>query len=468
MRRKRRVIISVIVLLVFFAALMGNGFWEQKENRLSKTAEDRLPGTVPVDGGAEWEWWTDCLFSATEEAPYAYAVARIDDTNIEAKLSWGFYEDREGLLKAFYEEKAALQGKKETEGLACFFLKMQMDETVHGLDIYEYLQQNLAEEDYIYTAMTLDNGRAYVIEQEWEEGYEQRGELYPKREVLIRGGYLYYFECGKVDEENREDVRHHILCWEGYYTHQNKSGWVMDEEDLYWVDHTERMQSFTNPGRAFSEVRAVDLTWPDQIMGYFALMSEAEYQVQLAPNMPELSISFQFLEEIPKEGYETYLWNGSVMDEPYRMEVRTAEDLRLLQTENVNLNIDYIDTILFEDLDEDGYLDMKISYLEYFSGYDGRDAVDEKYWLWNVSEEKFEKETAETVQQRRKENRAHLQEEPTETYAGTYTVQKGDSLWRIAERCYGNGARWVEIYEKNRARIGGNPSRIFAGMELAL
>lgn len=35
----------------------------------------------------------------------------------------------------------------------------------------------------------------------------------------------------------------------------------------------------------------------------------------------------------------------------------------------------------------------------------------------------------------------------------TYIVQKGDSLYKIARRFYGDGALWGELYEKNAASL---------------
>ncbi|MCX7886554.1 MAG: LysM peptidoglycan-binding domain-containing protein [Verrucomicrobiae bacterium] len=49
----------------------------------------------------------------------------------------------------------------------------------------------------------------------------------------------------------------------------------------------------------------------------------------------------------------------------------------------------------------------------------------------------------------------------------TYTVRKGDSLWRIAGRIYGNPFRWPRIYEANKDKIK-NPNRIYPGQVLRI
>ncbi len=51
--------------------------------------------------------------------------------------------------------------------------------------------------------------------------------------------------------------------------------------------------------------------------------------------------------------------------------------------------------------------------------------------------------------------------------AGTYTVQKGDSLWSIARKLLGSGSKYVLIYELNRAQIK-DPNAIYIGQELAI
>lgn len=49
----------------------------------------------------------------------------------------------------------------------------------------------------------------------------------------------------------------------------------------------------------------------------------------------------------------------------------------------------------------------------------------------------------------------------------TYTVQKGDCLWTIAEKNLGDGNRWKEIYELNRDSIR-DPGLIYPGQEFVL
>lgn len=44
----------------------------------------------------------------------------------------------------------------------------------------------------------------------------------------------------------------------------------------------------------------------------------------------------------------------------------------------------------------------------------------------------------------------------------TYTVQKGDCLWKIAKQYYGNGALYTKIYDANTNKIA-NPNLIYIG-----
>jgi nucleoid-associated protein YgaU len=60
--------------------------------------------------------------------------------------------------------------------------------------------------------------------------------------------------------------------------------------------------------------------------------------------------------------------------------------------------------------------------------------------------------------------------EPAEPVGGedrTYTVVSGDTLWKIAERMYGNGSQYMKIFEAN-TDILENPDRIFPGQKLLI
>lgn len=49
----------------------------------------------------------------------------------------------------------------------------------------------------------------------------------------------------------------------------------------------------------------------------------------------------------------------------------------------------------------------------------------------------------------------------------TYTVVKGDSLWKIAKQFYGNGSKYTVIYDANKDKIM-NPNLIYPGQVLTI
>lgn len=50
----------------------------------------------------------------------------------------------------------------------------------------------------------------------------------------------------------------------------------------------------------------------------------------------------------------------------------------------------------------------------------------------------------------------------------TYTVVKGDSLWKIAKTAYGDGNQWRKIYDANKDVVGKNPNLIYPGQKLVI
>ena len=49
----------------------------------------------------------------------------------------------------------------------------------------------------------------------------------------------------------------------------------------------------------------------------------------------------------------------------------------------------------------------------------------------------------------------------------SYTVKKGDTLWKISQSVYGNGKDWKKIYDANSAAIG-DPDNLKAGQTLVI
>lgn len=48
-----------------------------------------------------------------------------------------------------------------------------------------------------------------------------------------------------------------------------------------------------------------------------------------------------------------------------------------------------------------------------------------------------------------------------------YIIQKGDTLWKIAERAYGKGALYNKVFEANREVIE-DPDKIFVGQKIRI
>jgi len=51
--------------------------------------------------------------------------------------------------------------------------------------------------------------------------------------------------------------------------------------------------------------------------------------------------------------------------------------------------------------------------------------------------------------------------------SATYTVQAGDTLWKISRQFYGDGAQYMKIFEANKGLLK-NPDHILPGQELVI
>ena len=56
---------------------------------------------------------------------------------------------------------------------------------------------------------------------------------------------------------------------------------------------------------------------------------------------------------------------------------------------------------------------------------------------------------------------------PEEEQVEYYIIEKGDTLWAIAEKFLGNGSKYTEIFEANREVIQ-DPDKIFVGQQIRI
>ena len=71
------------------------------------------------------------------------------------------------------------------------------------------------------------------------------------------------------------------------------------------------------------------------------------------------------------------------------------------------------------------------------------------------------------AQQTEQKTVVNLSEVKPDELPKEYEVKKGDNLWEISEKVYGNGYLWTEVYSANKEIIR-NPDNIEAGLKLTL
>jgi nucleoid-associated protein YgaU len=52
-------------------------------------------------------------------------------------------------------------------------------------------------------------------------------------------------------------------------------------------------------------------------------------------------------------------------------------------------------------------------------------------------------------------------------FPSEYTIKKGDTLWKIADKAYGTGFEWVEIFQANKETLK-NPNHLVVGSKITL
>lgn len=419
----------------------------------------------------ERESFTWSLMQDSE--PYEYAMAEITVREDRAEFDWTFAEERDSLTDRYRNVKkdsAARSGADPSD--YWLFLKIKTDD-IYDLDIWHKVQE-------VWGADLEENQDLFACVNETGDVCEMReyhdGSWIGEWSVYIKDDFLYVIECVDNQISSIEDTKKPIsyLYWSGILTKVTEyCTWGMDEELFYWRDHDERVVRLENPTRVYTQVPGKDDRWSHfPGMQPCAIMQTAEYTVSLSEDSPELRICFT----LEGEPMELELPDIGSADYLYKMEVSDAASGKLLQTGEASLCVDAIDTLQFEDMDGDGYLDMHIVYPEH-SIVAESDTEDQfsyqyywyrstpRYWVWDNEEHLFvcmnDRELSEHMQQRRA-----AQQEDTAEKETLIVVQQGDSLWRIARNYLGDGAKYTDLYARNKAVIGENPDRIMPGMEL--
>lgn len=480
---------------------------EETQNAEIKEEPKEEPKEWPKEhGSCGVQELSGYLYEYTPVSPYASAEIAIKDyvgeeletdwdeppafqLAGEADVTWRFYNSLAEMETAL-NEAAAQEMDEDT--LHFLYYTFPMTENDHALDLYHTLKRKFDTEEHPLSVWSGGNGKLFYFIQETqreEDGYEltyldsrnSEINLYVKERTAY--GLTLLNAPSEGDDKTLEYVFNDVFRRYG----DVGSGWGLDEESLYWIDHEERVTELENPKRSFLEVRGIDENWEDAgdegIMRYFGLLVEADYELPLTENGRVLSLHFSLAEE---EGTELryYLLNGYCMDEPYDMTVTDMETGKTLQERRVSLSIELPDTITYPDLNDDGYVDMRVGSPVHMSGEKAmeEDYSPPSYLLWNPQIEQFEHKTEKEVENSRQAVANGLTEEEQEEKSKRerrnpfvlvhelpewaepeeyiwlmgdkmmeYEVQEGDSLWRISERFYGTGYKWPTIVRADDA-----------------
>ena len=480
---KRTRIIGIAALALLLAAC-GTPSERGEETQIAETKE-KSKEWPEEHGSCEVQELSGYLYEHTSVSPYASAEITIKDYEGErletdwdeppafqfageADVTWRFYNSLAEMETAL--DEVTMQEADESL-LHYLYYTFPMTENDHALDLYYILKRKFDTEEHPLTAWSTDNGKLFYYIQETlkeEDGYEffcldsrsSRVNLYVKDRTAY--GLTLLNMLSENDDETLEYVFDDVF--QCYSDGASWSGWGLDEENLYWIDHDERLTELENPKRSFLEVRGIDENWEsagdEGIMRYFGLLVEADYELPLTENGRMLSLHFSLaeddeeedtsfsdyiddfrkdsiisaaksLEESEDEDYadeeETsaeeedtelryYLLNGFCMDEPYDMTVTDMETGEVLQERKVSLSIELPDTITYPDLNGDGYADMRIGAPVHMSGAkaEEEDYTPPSYLLWDTQTEQFVRKTEKEVENSRRAVANGLTEEEQE------------------------------------------------------
>ena len=471
MRREKRAnkYIGIIITATLCVVLTACGLQDEGVETADSARQNEETYNCPVQELNSYllNYETDCPYVSADIIIDGYSAESPEDFYLnhnisftgDAEVTWQFYNSLGQMESALQAQET---GAETDETFRLSYYAFPWPENLHALDLYNILKERYDSEEHPFMAISLGIGDVYQFTQ---ETYDEDGYIYHHRSeinLVIKDGIIYGYSAKSIpdtytDGELNLLFSDYLNCLDDH----SYSGWVLDEEGLYWIDHEERIIEIEEPDRSFVEVRGIDTNWEEAgnmgIMRYFAMLREADYEVPLTEDGPMLDIHFTFAEKPSEEGYRYYLWNGNCMDEDYYMTVTDQKTGKVLQESKVQLSIELPDTIAFVDLNADGYADMRIDNPYHSSGeravmgsWSSRDCL-----LWNPQEEQFEYKTEKEVQNSLLANQSGLTEEEqaekTKKGSTEYIVQPGDCLWSISERFLGSGSDWTKLWREENA-----------------
>lgn len=192
------------------------------------------------------------------------------------------------------------------------------------------------------------------------------------------------------------------------------------------------MTTLENPHRIYTQTVGTDDRW-SHFPGKTpcGILEKAEYIVSLSEQSPEIRVCFT----LKSNAADCYLPDIGAADYLYAMEVSEAESGKVLQNGEVLMCVDAVDTLRFEDLDKDGFLDMHIVYPDH-AVVSESNAEDQfsytyywydppSYWIWNSSEKIFEHMSKRDLSERLNENLTGQQEAGSMGVKNIVVVQEG-------------------------------------------
>ena len=427
---------------------------------------------------SERESFTHFLLNNSQEQDYVMAKIAVGEDKAEFDWTFGegsLPESREDVVAQYIYEKEhfALQ-ENTTPADYWLFLKIRT-EGIYDLDIWHGVQEawggNL-EKHHEIMAFVNETGRVCTL-REYNDGT-----ALGRWTVYIKDDFLYVLECLENQISDSKELKLPIRYF--YYTGileeaPDECMWGMDDELFYWRDHDKRVTTLENPHRIYTQTVGTDDRWSHfSGMTPCGILEKAEYTLSLSDESPEIKICFT----LQNNAADCYLPDIGAADYLYAMEVSEAESGKVLQNAEVMMCVDTVDTLRFEDLDKDGFLDMHIVYPDH-AVVSESNADDQfsytyywydppSYWIWDNGKNMFGRMSERELSEHLNENLAGQLDAGSIGATDTVVVQAGDSLWGIAKKYLGDGRKYRILYDRNRAVIGDNPDLILPGAELAL